>query len=137
MLEMYLRPSRSEPISTSESLFQDTPKALVFNHPDALERYDGDAEMLREMLRDFLQEAVSDLESLRHLVLADDPVAEKEAHRLKGACSYIAAERMRDCCTKLMQHVLEDDWEQARPLLDELGREWEAFQLEADRVIAG
>jgi signal transduction histidine kinase/DNA-binding response OmpR family regulator len=147
MLERYLLPevrgpgaeAKAAEAATDTDACADTRAAAgtdastcqVFNHQGALERYDNDLEMTLEMLQDFLQEAPNDLSTLESLLAGKDSETGKAAHRLKGACSYIGAERMRDCCIRIMHAVAEQNWEQSGQAGTDLQREWASFQREA------
>ncbi len=108
-------------------------RSQVFNDQDTLERYDQDSEIIQELLNDFLTETPADLQALQAFVQADDSAAEKTAHRLKGACSYMGADRMRDLCMHIMTAVTAADWPLTRDLTTDLEAEWQAFQEAARR----
>jgi signal transduction histidine kinase/CheY-like chemotaxis protein len=67
----------------------------------ALERVDGDEQLLREVLQIFLEESVKQLKELRRALTQGDAVqVEKVAHSLRGALGYlglsVVAERARE-----------------------------------------
>ncbi|PTN35042.1 response regulator [Desulfonatronum sp. SC1] len=132
MLNRYLRPSLSgSPVVEERTADVDASTSQVFNHQDALKRYDEDLEMTLEMLQVFLHETPNDMSALESLLASQYPEIGKAAHRLKGACSDIGAERMRDCCIQVMYAIHEQDWEKTSQARADLQREWEAFQHEA------
>ena len=67
-------------------------EAKVFNLTEALERVEGDVDLLREMIDIFLEECPRMLADIEHAVAVSDPRAlHYAAHTLKGSVSNFAA----------------------------------------------
>ena len=66
--------------------------AQAFHLTEALERVEGDTDLLREMIDIFLEECPRMLADVEHAVAASDPKAlHHAAHALKGSVSNFAA----------------------------------------------
>jgi HPt (histidine-containing phosphotransfer) domain-containing protein len=66
---------------------------MILNHRLALERVEGDEELLREVARLFLADYPRALGEIREAVLSGDPKRlEREAHGLKGAAANFGAQ---------------------------------------------
>jgi PAS domain S-box-containing protein len=71
--------------------------APVFDRTGTLARFDGDEELLRQMLEVFLEDAPNQLASIREALSANDaPLVRRAGHTLKGASSNVGASRLRE-----------------------------------------
>lgn len=69
-------------------------EAEALNVTEALERVEGDIELLKELAELFLQECPRMLAEIEHAIAAGDPQAlQHAAHTLKGSVSNFAASR--------------------------------------------
>ena len=86
----------------------------IFDPQTALDRTDGDQELLREILELFRGQA----DLLRPQITAalarrDGLALERAAHSLKGAAGNISAEQVRAICLRLEQAGRDKDWAEA------------------------
>jgi len=124
MLEKYRHPVPGDS-AENEPLLDDVP---IFNVETLLTNYDQDVEMAREMARDFLDQTSGDLAALEQVLHAREPSrAGKEAHRLKGPCAYVGAERMGELAAMIERSLRDEQWEQSLVLYAELQRVWRVF----------
>jgi PAS domain S-box-containing protein len=84
------------PIPSSEPQTAIIPK-IIFNYEAALNRTDGDKELLRELIFHFEEEAVQRIESLQTAISEGhyDSIR-KIAHSLKGTSANLSCERIRE-----------------------------------------
>ena len=66
----------------------------IFNMTEALDRVEGDLELLKELVDLFLEEAPNMVREIENAITAGDPTAlQHAAHTLKGSVSNFAAPR--------------------------------------------
>jgi signal transduction histidine kinase/CheY-like chemotaxis protein len=100
----------------------------VFNRADVLQRLDGDADLLREVIGLFLDDCPKLVDSMRLAVAAGNGKALKTAaHRLKGSAGNLALARLSESA-----RALEDLREDAA--LPEIDATWQRVAQEAERV---
>ena len=115
------------------------PRAAVFDRREALDRLDGDLEIVQEVVRIFLDELPAMLAAIADSVSARDPLKlERAAHSLKGSAGSLAARRAFAAALRLELIVRDnrlDDIEAAHADLlreiEPLEKEMEAFLAEA------
>jgi HPt (histidine-containing phosphotransfer) domain-containing protein len=79
-----------------------TPSSLPINRAEAIERLDTDAANYDALLRLWLQKAPPEIARLAEAVEHGEARAVGTvAHKLKGACAYVGAERMRQIAQRL------------------------------------
>jgi HPt (histidine-containing phosphotransfer) domain-containing protein len=93
-----------------------------------LERCLGDAQLMEHLLRVFVRQAVEDSSTIGRAVSAGDAQkALRAAHRLKGAASNLALERIRESALALETHVRERGVPGADALVTRLQAELDAL----------
>jgi len=100
------------------------PAAVAFDHASALERVEGDLELLTDLIGIFLEDLPRQVGALHKAVEDQNPNRiEQEAHRLKGAAASLGATAVSACAERLEQSGREGNCAAAQP-------EW--VQLEAE-----
>ncbi len=90
----------------------------------ALERVEGDRDLLDEIARLFAEECPSTMEAIRQALDARDARAvEMIAHRLKGSALSLGAPKVSQAASELEQHVRTGGLEGAPQLIESLTRE--------------
>jgi CheY-like chemotaxis protein len=101
----------------------------AFNRAEALERTDGDADLLRELADLFLTECPGYLEALRTSLAAGDArTLHRTAHTLKGALANLAAHPARAAAQRLEDAARAGDLAAAGNLIPALMHEVERFK---------
>ena len=68
----------------------------VFNYSEALARYEGDRDVLRMIVEEFIAQSAATIADIEKAVESGDSArAGRKAHALKGGAAYVAAERLR------------------------------------------
>ena len=99
-------------------------EAAPWNKGRALQRVDGDHDLLADLCRIFLEESPKLLTNLRVAIAADDPDSvQKVAHSLKGESSYLEAAKVSDTARQLEFMGREKNLAQAAATLQVLERE--------------
>jgi len=112
--ELVTRPP--EPAVASESTPWDKERAL--------ERVEGDQELLADLCRIFLEESPKLLESLRVAIAAGDADSvHRAAHSLKGESGYLEASKLSETARQLESMGHENNLSQAPAVLEVLERE--------------
>ena len=70
------------------------PEAPDFDQHEFLNRYDLELDIAREILNEFLADGPDILDEILHALKRRDANAAALAHRLKGPCSYVGAQRL-------------------------------------------
>ena len=101
------------------------PTAPVFSVPDFNEeqftaRYGDDQAFMAELIGDYLAELPGQINKIKELIAKRDGEAAAATHRLKGASSYIGADRLREICTTLQAATAGTDWQKSADLAEEL-----------------
>jgi len=90
------------------------PPASVMDYAAALDRLDGDTELLADMAILFLEGSAQQLSVIRMAVVRTDALAlQRAAHRLKGAVANFAAEEALSAAMKLEDLAANADFRQA------------------------
>ena len=108
----------------------EVPSEKVFHLESVMNRYDGDTQVIQEVVKAFLEELPEQLRQLQEAV--DQKMASQlteVAHSLKGASSYVSAEEINALSRNLMTSAGNQDWHQCREQVKEL--EAAADRLEA------
>jgi two-component system sensor histidine kinase/response regulator len=97
---------------------------------EALERLDGDEDLLHELCQIFLSESPKFLQQLRQgLSDGDIEAIKRAAHSLKGEASYLAASCATQAAHRLEDLAKEGDLAQAGPALGVLEREMSRLRV--------
>jgi len=81
---------------------QPTATPQAFDYESALERVEGDAELLNDLIGIFLDDLPNQSSALHKAVEAQDAIRiEHEAHRLKGAAGSLGAKAVAECAARL------------------------------------
>ena len=100
------------------------PDPSSWNRTAALDRIDGDEELLRDLCRIFLEESPQLLQRLRQAVIAGDAEGVmRAAHSLKGEAGYLGAGAVSHAARQLEDMGREQDLSQAGDTLATLERE--------------
>jgi HPt (histidine-containing phosphotransfer) domain-containing protein len=103
---------------------------VSFDKADVLRRLDGDEELLREIVRLFLDDSPSLVESMRVAANAHDRKGLRTAaHRMKGAAANLAATALAEAARAL--EILSESGEAA-----EIDGAWRRVHWENDRIHA-
>jgi CheY-like chemotaxis protein len=90
----------------------------AFNMAAALERMDGDADLLKELAGLFLEELQRWMAQIRHAVAGRDaPTLQGTAHTLKGSVGNFSAQEAFEAARQLEACGREQDWSQAERAL--------------------
>ncbi|KIX15659.1 PAS domain-containing hybrid sensor histidine kinase/response regulator [Dethiosulfatarculus sandiegensis] len=104
-------------------------KQPVFDYEAALNRYDGDTEILFELTSDFLHDSRKRLSKLKqHIKDQDVQGSRLEAHAIKGAASYVSAEAARAVALNLENTCKNGKFSQASSLVPWLSDELDRFE---------
>jgi two-component system, sensor histidine kinase and response regulator len=107
----------------------------AFDFPRALERMDGDRELLEEVARLFVEEWPRTKSSLEACLEDRDlQAAERLAHGLKGASSNLEAQRVSRSASDLEKLARAGEFEEARTHWDTLVNEGERLVKEIDSL---
>ena len=103
---------------------------LVWQKSEALDRLEGDEDLLRELCQIFLEESPKLLEKLKRAVNESDPTAVMQAaHSLKGELSYLGAENACSVAKQLEILGRDRDLSTAAEMLNLLERELSELQF--------
>ena len=90
----------------------------------ALERVEGDRDLLDEIARLFAEECPASMRAIRQALNTGDARAvEMIAHRMKGSALSLGAPKVSQAASELEQHVRTDGLENAAQLVENLARE--------------
>ena len=96
----------------------------VFDIKDALERVEGDRDLLEEIVRIFTGECSSNMDAIRQALSAGDaPLLERLAHTIKGASANLSASAVSAAALKLEKLAAAGDLADAREWVDKLQHE--------------
>jgi two-component system, sensor histidine kinase and response regulator len=117
------------------------PAAVAFDHASALERVEGDLELLTDLIGIFLEDLPRQVDALRKAVEDQDPNRiEQEAHRLKGAAASLGATAVSAGAARLEQSgrerncaAAQSEWIQLEPEIARLESAFRDFHPEAAR----
>ena len=102
----------------------------MWGKAEALERVDGDEELLRELCQIFLQESPKLLVKLRRAIVDTDAQAVmRAAHSLKGELGYLGAAGASQAAQELEDMGQKNNLFRAAETLVELEREMESLHL--------
>ena len=133
-----MRPDNRYPLSSSKQLepvvlaepSSALPAKFVWEKTEALERLDGDEELLKELCQIFLQEYPALLQKLRKAVSENDAEGvQRTAHSLKGEVSYLGAPDATKTARSLEDMGHDKDLSQALKTFAVLERELAELQL--------
>lgn len=97
----------------------------VINIKKALERLDGDRELLEDLWSVFLEYCPGQLARLKEaMALPDFAAAQKEAHSLKGAAANIGAERLQEAAFQVELASKDSDGEKVCRALEIFEKEF-------------
>ncbi len=112
-------------------------KGDVLNIPEAMERLDGDGELLKEICGVFTDDAPKQMEILRKAIDTGDMVlTERQAHSLKSAAANIGADLMKSRAFEIELAAREGDIKDIHMLYEQLEHELKKV-LEALRDVPG
>ena len=101
----------------------------VFDMPVALERFNGDAPLLHDLIDLFLSQAPARTEKIAEAIAVQDfAQLQQIAHSLKGGSSYISATRVTDAALRLEGAAKAADLALARSVFAELRTEVERLR---------
>ncbi len=96
----------------------------VFDIKDALDRVEGDRELLEEIVRIFTGECSSNMNAIRQALSAGDaPLLERLAHTIKGASANLSAAAVSSAALKLEKLAAAGNLADAREWVDKLQHE--------------
>jgi CheY-like chemotaxis protein len=118
--------SNHAPAQLAPAAPDSTPATEAFDRTAALERMEGDLELLTDLIQVFLQDLPQQVAALRKAVEDQDAKGiQREAHRLKGAAASLDATAVSASAARLEQSGRDTNYAAARA-------EW--VQLEAELV---
>jgi len=104
-------------------------EAAIFDPARALRAMDGDVEILREIVREFLDVSVTDIQQLRDMVAnSNAETAGQQAHKIKGAAANIGAEALRAVALEIETSAKANDLEKVNNLLDRIEQEFNTLK---------
>ncbi len=101
-----------------------------FNKNDFIERYGRDVDLASELLTDFMEEGLDNIQGILQAIEKNDSLAEGLLHRFKGACSYVSADRLKELCAVLMKNIKDERWQSTSIVSKGLLSSWEDFTVE-------
>jgi two-component system sensor histidine kinase/response regulator len=102
----------------------------VWQKDEALDRLEGDEDLLRELCQIFLEESPKLVEKLKRAVTESDPTAVMQAaHRLKGELGYVGAENACSVAKQLEALGRDRNLSTAAEMLSLLERELSELQF--------
>ncbi len=97
---------------------------------------DGDG-FFQEVVTTYLSNTAGQLEALRSAVAGGDvPLVERSAHKLKGGCAAIGANRLARLCSIIEQNARGGDIGDVEASLPEIIAEFERGRLELESMLA-
>ena len=103
----------------------------IFDENAAMRIVGGDAELLGEVIRVFLEDVPKRIAAIKNALLAGDKiVAERGAHSIKGASGNVGGERLRQAAFNLETVCRDNDLAQATMLIPGLELELAALRVE-------
>ena len=107
------------------------PDLSIFNTAEAIDRYDGDLDVLKMIIDNFTEDTPKTIDDIASAVDAGKAAeAGSRAHALKGGASYIGAERIRELALAIEIAGKKNNLKASSPLLSELRNEFELFESE-------
>ncbi|MFH2059672.1 MAG: response regulator [Pseudomonadota bacterium] len=104
---------------------------IVFDYKNALEIYENDYEILKEIISCYLEDVPVNLENLKKAFeIKDHSTLNHIAHSLKGGASYIGAEQVRMIALKIEKKAKINDLNHINELIKKLGVEIKLFENE-------
>lgn len=109
--------------------------------PDVLDKLrqltaPDEPDVLHQVLQLFLSEVPRRIEKLRNALSAGDiEEVGRSAHSLKGSAGNIGARALHEVCSQLDARARANDLAGARPLVDEVGVEFDKVESEIHRLI--
>ena len=101
----------------------------IFDRQALLDRLDGDAELLNEILKVFLNDCPRQLEGLRNALAAGDAESiERFAHALKGAAGNVGAQRLQSLALEMENNGRKGSTASAAQLLDQMEQAFEELR---------
>jgi len=133
--------SNHELAQLASPVLDSTPAIEAFDRTAALERVEGDLELLADLIQVFLQDLPQQVAALRKAVEDQDAKGiQQEAHRLKGAAASLDATAVSACAARLEQSgrdancaVARAEWAQLEVELARLESAFRDFRSEAVR----
>ncbi len=112
----------------------DAPDLPVFNEADYLRRNLDDRILARDVLNIFVRSTPNYLASLKELLKEGDAVGlRKQAHAVKGACSTVGAEQMRETALQLEKLAKDGELSSASSLAERLYCDYRRMEAELNR----
>ena len=107
----------------------------VFDREAALDRYEGDGQVLQMILDEFIQQAREMIPAIgRALEEGDWQAAAADLHALKGGASYIEAKRFLEAARDMEAQCLSPEPETARALFARLETELKEFETQTSQT---
>ena len=107
----------------------------VFNLEDAMERVDGDRELLKEIIDIFFEDCPNQLARIKDgISTGDAKIIEEAAHSLKGASSNIGAMAVRQKAYELELMGKKAELQRAKKAIIELENEVKRLKDELKRI---
>ncbi len=120
--------SNRAPAQLPSAALDPTPATEAFDRAAALERMEGDFELLADLIQVFLQDLPQQVAALRKAVEDQDAKGiEREAHRLKGGAASLDATAVSACAARLEQSARNGNCAAARA-------EWVHLEAELARL---
>ncbi len=108
--------------------------SMIFNYKGALDRYEGDQEILKMIVEEFIGQTPVILDEIESFIKVEDiSSAASKAHALKGGASYIGAEHLMEAALGMEKAGESEDMIKTKNLFAKLQSEFETF----DETIKG
>ncbi|WP_052813199.1 response regulator [Desulfonatronum thioautotrophicum] len=130
-LATLLAAHRPERTPQAENQHQSPPSGPDLDYAALLRQYEGDLDMAREMLQDFLADTPNEIASIGQALTRRDPITEQLAHRLKGPSSYVGAIRLQAHCSRIVETVRRGQWDATDQEFQALQLAWTGFTKES------
>ncbi|HEX4004260.1 MAG TPA: response regulator [Candidatus Acidoferrales bacterium] len=128
-------PGESQAPSAAGAIPTPDSAAPVFDFKDALDRVEGDRDLLDEIICIFTGECSSNMDAIRRAcAAADSRVLERLAHTMKGASANLGAVALSQVAFKLEKLAASGDLPSCSPWIDKMQREIELLLPELESV---
>jgi two-component system sensor histidine kinase/response regulator len=123
--------SRPDPVALGTA----GPKPLLLDLQGALDRLDGDRELVQELARFFADECPKSISEIRSaLISADFVLLERLAHTLKGSSASVDAESIRQIAIELEMSSRANDLQRSTGLVEGLQNEMDRLMPELKAI---
>ena len=127
--ENYEKKRNKEYLETKGSL-------MIFNKNEILERFMGDNDLMKRMIKSFLKDIPKRIDRLRKYNIRNDIKSIRhEAHSIKGASSMVGAKLMSNVALKLEKSSVYENRKLIEDLILEISKQFQVYQQRVDQEL--